>query len=190
MAKDLGDFLIERRIIGKDQLAEARGAGQSPMAARCTKSWSSRAMRPASKSCRPWPTCTATSSSTCADVPIPPSVVELVPESVARENAVIPLVRRRRRAQGHHERPVRLRHVRKAAVHSEPQSRNRPGHHARASSRRSTATTARGRRIGRLDAAGVHRHGHRLHRDRRRPAKTAAAKTSTKPAPRSSGWCT
>ena len=39
------------------------------------------------------------------DVPIPPAVVELVPESVARENAVIPIEGLGRRAEGLHERP-------------------------------------------------------------------------------------
>ncbi len=58
------------------------------------------------------------------EVVIPPSIVELVPESVARENAVLPLGRRRRDAQGHRERSVGLRHARKAAVHSEPQDRD------------------------------------------------------------------
>ena len=61
------------------------------MAARSTKSSSSRATPRASKSCRRWPTCTATSSSICATCRFRRRVVELVPESVARENAVMPL---------------------------------------------------------------------------------------------------
>ncbi len=77
------------------------------------------------------------------DVPIPPSVVELVPESVARENAVIPLAEEDGALKVLVSDPFDLRDVREAAVHSQPQGRNRVSPRAKASSKRSTATTAR-----------------------------------------------
>ncbi len=62
------------------------------------------------------------------DVAIPPAVVELVPESVARENAVIPLAEDDGALQGARQRPGGLRDHRQAAIHSQPQDRDRPGH--------------------------------------------------------------
>ncbi len=59
------------------------------------------------------------------EVAIPPSVVELVPESVARENVAIPLGRIGRHADADRKRPDRLRNVRQAPFH--PQSADHPG---------------------------------------------------------------
>ena len=94
-----------------------------------------------------------------------------------------------RRAQGARERPQRLRDVRKAAVHSEPQDRHRRGDQGKHSRSDQPQLRPDGRRIGRLDAAGVHRYGDRLHRDRGRRRRRATTRWSTKPAPRSCGWC-
>ncbi len=53
--------------------------------------WSASAMPAATKSCGPWPRSMAWTSSISTKSSIPPSVVELVPESVARENAILPM---------------------------------------------------------------------------------------------------
>ena len=45
----------------------------------------------AKKSCGRWPSTTAWSTSIWPEVKIPEEVIELVPESVARENAILPL---------------------------------------------------------------------------------------------------
>ena len=74
---------------------------------------------------------------------IPEAVIELVPESVARENAVLPLAEEDGSLKVVDQRPVRLRDHRKTAVHSQPQDRDRLGAPRERSSKRSTATTGR-----------------------------------------------
>ena len=122
------------------------------------------------------------------EVVIPPSVVELVPESVARENAILPMAEEDGSLKVIVSDPLdldtfdKLRFIlnRKVEIALAP---------------RESILEAINRHYGqiggrkrRLDAAGVHRHGHRLHRNgagsRPRPTRS-----STKPAPRSSGWC-
>ncbi len=100
------------------------------------------------------------------EVVIPPSVVELVPESVARENAILPMAEEDGALKVIVSDPLRLRHLRKAAVHPQPQGRNRPG--AAGEHPRGDQPPLRpdGGPKRRLDAAGIHRHGHRLHRNR------------------------
>ena len=122
------------------------------------------------------------------EVVIPPSVVELVPESVARENAVLPLAEEDGALKVIVSDPLDYRHVREAAVHSQSQDRYRPGAAGKHPGGHQPALRPDGRRKRRLDAAGIHRHGHRLHRNRAGGARSAT-KTSTKRAPRSSGWC-
>ena len=61
------------------------------------------------------------------DVQIPQAVVELVPESVARENCVLPLCRRRQRPEGADRRSQRRRNAGQAAVHPRPADFDRPG---------------------------------------------------------------
>ena len=116
MAKDLGDFLIERRIIGKDQLAEARAIAKTN-GGKVHEVLVKQGYATSEQVMQAMADMHGYEFFDLRDVPIPPSVVELVPESVARENAVIPLGRRRRGAEGARERSVRLRNVRKAAVH-------------------------------------------------------------------------
>ena len=90
MAKDLGEFLIERRIIGKEQLVEARTLAKSnggkvhDILVKQGYATSEQVMQAMADM-------HGYEFFDLRDVPIPPSVVELVPESVARENAVIPL---------------------------------------------------------------------------------------------------
>jgi type IV pilus assembly protein PilB len=90
MAKDLGDFLIERRIIGKDQLAEARALAKSN-GGKVHEVLVKQGYATSEQVMQAMADLHGYEFFDLRDVPIPPAVVELVPESVARENAVIPL---------------------------------------------------------------------------------------------------
>ena len=93
MAKGRGDFtdiLVKKQILSADQLTEARGLSQQTGAkvqdalvklGYCTLEEVMNAIGEHS----------GMQSVSLTDVTIPPSVIELVPESVARENVVIPL---------------------------------------------------------------------------------------------------
>ena len=123
-----------------------------------------------------------------SDVPIPPSVVELVPESVARENAVLPLGRGRRRAEGPRQRPVRLRHPRKAAVHPQPQ-----GEIALAT--RESILEAINRYYGQIEGESADSMLQEFtdtaidFTETEDDAGGGRRRWSTRPAPRSCGWC-
>ena len=165
---DLGKFLVGRGVVGPEQLAEAQAIAKKN-GGKVHEILVKQGYATSEQVMQAMADMHGYEFFDLRDVPIPPPVVELVPESVARENAVIPLGRRRRRAQGAGERSVRLRNVREAAVHSQPQGRTLRWPRAKAFSKPSTATTARwATKVGRLDAAGVHRYGDRLHRNRRR----------------------
>ena len=118
-----------------------------------------------------------------SEVVIPPSVVELVPESVARENVDSPAVGGGRRAEGHRQRPGRLRHVRETAVHPQPPDRRRCWPPARHLGGDQPLLRPDGGRKRRLDAPGVHRHGDRLHRDRGRSGRPRTSEVDESSAP-------
>lgn len=86
----LGDFLIEKQVVGLEQLAEAEAVakkgelGVSEALAQLGYASSEQIMQAQAD-------IHGYEFYDLRDVPIPPSVVELVPESVARENAIIPL---------------------------------------------------------------------------------------------------
>jgi type IV pilus assembly protein PilB len=88
--KDLGDFLIERRIIGKDQLAEAKALAKSN-GAKVHEVLIKQGYATSEQVMQAMADLHGYEFFDLRDVPIPPHIVELVPESVARENAVIPL---------------------------------------------------------------------------------------------------
>jgi type IV pilus assembly protein PilB len=90
MAKDLGEFLIERRIIGKDQLAEAKALAKSN-GGKVHEVLIKQGYATSEQVMQAMADLHGFEFFDLRDVPIPPHVVELVPESVARENAVIPL---------------------------------------------------------------------------------------------------
>ena len=117
------------------------------------------------------------------EVQIPKSVIELVPESVARENVVIPLGRDERSAQSHHSATPtdlgiidKLRFILNQEIELvlAPREADHPGDQP--------ALRAVGNPVGRLDAPGVHRNGNRIHRSRRRSG------CRTNRTPRSSSW--
>jgi type IV pilus assembly protein PilB len=88
--KDLGDFLIERRIIGKDQLAEAKALAKNN-GGKVHDVLIKQGYATSEQVMQAMADLHGFEFFDLRDVPIPPHVVELVPESVARENAVIPL---------------------------------------------------------------------------------------------------
>ena len=87
---DLGKFLVGRGVIGPEQLAEAaaiakkNGGKVHDILVKQGYASSEQVMQAMADM-------QGYEFFDLRDVPIPPSVVELVPESVARENAVIPL---------------------------------------------------------------------------------------------------
>jgi type IV pilus assembly protein PilB len=88
--KDLGEFLIERRIIGKDQLAEAKALAKNN-GGKVHDVLIKQGYATSEQVMQAMADLHGYEFFDLRDVPIPPHIVELVPESVARENAVIPL---------------------------------------------------------------------------------------------------
>jgi type IV pilus assembly protein PilB len=89
---DLGDFLIERGIIGPEQLAEAKAIAKSNGGrAKVHEVLVKQGYATSEQVMQAMADLHGYEFIDLRDVPIPPAVVELVPESVARENAVIPL---------------------------------------------------------------------------------------------------
>ncbi|MEX2167927.1 MAG: ATPase, T2SS/T4P/T4SS family [Pirellulales bacterium] len=87
---DFGEFLLKKKIVGPEQVAEAKA-----MAQKNGHKFSDALIKLGYASSEQITKALALMENyeyiDLKDVPIPPSVVELVPESVARENAVIPL---------------------------------------------------------------------------------------------------
>ena len=100
-----------------------------------------------------------------SEVVIPPAVVELVPESVARENVILPMAREDDSLKVIVSDPNdldtldKLRFILNCKVDIAPAPRE---HIVDAINRHYGQTEGESRR---LDAAGVYRHGHRLYRD-------------------------
>ncbi|QDS98020.1 GspE/PulE family protein [Adhaeretor mobilis] len=89
MAADFGDFLIKKGILGPEQLKEAQTVSTS----RNLKLWDAvqnLGYGSAEQLMRALAEFHKYEYYDLNNVPIPPAVVELVPESVARENSVIP----------------------------------------------------------------------------------------------------
>jgi type IV pilus assembly protein PilB len=89
---DLGEFLIERGVIGPEQLAEAKAIAKSNGGkAKVHDVLVKQGYATSEQVMQAMADLHGYEFIDLRDVPIPPAVVELVPESVARENAVIPL---------------------------------------------------------------------------------------------------
>ena len=180
--KDLGDYLIERRIIGPEQLAEAEAIAKNN-GGKVHEVLVKQGYATSEQVMQAMADMHGYEFFDLRDVPIPPSVVELVPESVARENAVIPLAEEDGALKVLVSDPFDLRNVRKAAVHSQSQGEYRARHARKHSRGHQPQLRPDGRRIGRLDAAGVHRYGDRLHRDGRRRRRAASEDVDETSAP-------
>jgi type IV pilus assembly protein PilB len=87
---DLGKFLVGRGIVGPEQLAEAQSISKTN-GAKVHEVLIKQGYASAEQVMQAMADLHGYEFFDLRDVPIPPSVVELVPESVARENAVIPL---------------------------------------------------------------------------------------------------
>lgn len=87
---DFGEFLLKKKIVGPEQVAEAKAMSQKN-----GHKFADALIKLGYASSEQITKALALMENyeyiDLKDVPIPPSVVELVPESVARENAVIPL---------------------------------------------------------------------------------------------------
>ena len=90
MATELGDFLVEQGIIGPEQLAEAKSIA-GPNGVQVHDALIQQGYATSEQVMEAMATKEGYEFFDLRDVPSPPHVVELVPESVARENAVIPL---------------------------------------------------------------------------------------------------
>src|SRR6476660_5907233 len=87
---DLGKFLVGRGIIGPEQLAEAAAIAKNN-GGKVHEVLVKQGYATSEQVMQAMADMHGYEFFDLRDVPIPPSVVELVPESVARENAVIPL---------------------------------------------------------------------------------------------------
>jgi len=87
---DLGKFLVGRGIVGPEQLAEAQAIAKGN-GAKVHEVLIKQGYASSEQVMQAMADLNGYEFFDLRDVPIPPSVVELVPESVARENAVIPL---------------------------------------------------------------------------------------------------
>jgi type IV pilus assembly protein PilB len=87
---DLGKFLVGRGIVGAEQLAEAQAIAKNN-GAKVHEVLIKQGYASPEQVMQAMADLHGYEFFDLRDVPIPPSVVELVPESVARENAVIPL---------------------------------------------------------------------------------------------------
>src|SRR5690606_5826022 len=87
---DFGEFLLKKKIVGPEQLAEAKAMAQKN-GHKLTESLVKLGYASSEQITKALALMEGYKYIDLKDAPIPPSVVELVPESVARENAVIPL---------------------------------------------------------------------------------------------------
>ena len=108
-AKDFTSILIRNKALGRDQLDEAIRLAQSTgiklqdALIKLTYSTQAEVMSAIAEFHN-------LQFVDLANIEIPKTVIELVPESVARENVVLPLVSRRQRPQDYYRRPDQLRH--------------------------------------------------------------------------------
>ncbi|QDU90182.1 Type II/IV secretion system protein [Pirellulimonas nuda] len=86
----LGKFLIEKRVVSKEQFAEAEALSKKNHS-KVQEALVSQGYATSEQVSQALADMHGYEFYDLRDVPIPPAVVELVPESVARENAVIPL---------------------------------------------------------------------------------------------------
>jgi type IV pilus assembly protein PilB len=87
---DLGKYLVGRGIVGPEQLAEAQAIAKNN-GGKVHEVLIKQGYASSEQVMQAMADLNGYEFFDLRDVPIPPSVVELVPESVARENAVIPL---------------------------------------------------------------------------------------------------
>ena len=113
--RDFTEILIRQRVISAEQLAEANqmarasGVEVGDALVRLGYATSDEVMRGKAQE-------HGLDFVNLSEITIPPSIVELVPESVARENAILPLARGRC-AEGRGQRPERSRYARQAAFY-------------------------------------------------------------------------
>ena len=115
---DFTDILVKKQILGPDQLDEAEAPASSTGAKLQDALVKLGYATHERGHDAPSPSTTACSSSTSPRSTIPPAVIELVPESVARENVVLPLAQENGALKIIMQRPDRLRHHRRSSSSS------------------------------------------------------------------------
>ena len=162
---NFAEILIRKRVISQDQLAEAKKLSKESRKSvaeeliRLGYANGDEVMRAMAQE-------HGLDFVNLNEVVIPPSIVELVPESVARENAVLPMAEEDGTLKVIVSDPndfdtlEKLRFIlnRKVEIALAPREIDSGGHQP--------ALRPNRRRKRRLDAARVYRHGHRFHRNR------------------------
>ena len=175
MAKSRGDFtdiLVQKGILSPDQLDEARGIAQQT-GAKLQDALVKLGYATMEQVMTAIAEFHGLQFVDLTDVTIPAAVIELVPESVARENVVLPLSQENGILKIIMSDPSDFDTVQKLQFILNKDITAGPGR-PRADHRGHQPPLRPDRnRIGRLDARRVHRHGHRLHRNRSTAAGAA-----------------
>ena len=184
---ELGKFLVDQGIVGPEQLAEAKAIAKNN-GGKVHEVLVKQGYATSEQVMQAMADLHGYEFFDLRDVPIPPAVVELVPESVARENAVIPLAEEDGGLKVLVSDPFAYETLEKLQF-----ILNRKVHIALATRESILEAINRnygqmGDEIGRLDAPGIHRHGHRLYRNGGRRGRRRRGRRRNR-APRSSGWC-
>ena len=127
------------------------------------------------------------------EIEIPASVIELVPESLARENIVMPLSQESGTIRVIMHDPLDFETIDKLrfVLNREIEVSLAPKEAIVEAINKYYGSAIVGDRVGRLDAPGVHRHRHRLRRGRRDRRQVRRRPTPwRKGTRRSSSWCT
>ena len=190
MAKSQADFteiLLRRQTLSPDQLAEARGMAKQT-GAKLQDALVKLGYATAEEVMSAIAEFHGLQFVDLTDVTIPPAVIELVPESVARENVVLPLSQDNGALKIIMSDPTDFDTVQKLQfiLNKDIQPVLAP---------REQIIEAINRHYGQTETesvdsmlAGVHRHRHRLHRDGVGRGRRGAL--ATKATPRSSSWST
>ena len=189
MAKARGDFteiLVKRQILSPDQLAEAK-AMQQQTGAKLQDALVKLGYATSEEVMSAIAEFHGMQFVDLTDVTIPPAVIELVPESVARENVVLPLSQENGALKIIMSDPADFDTVQKLQF-----ILNKDIQPVLAA--REQIIEAINRHYGQTETesvdsmlARVHRHRHRLHRDRADRQRHGRARRAT---PRSSSWST
>ena len=183
---DLGKYLVGRGIVGPEQLAEAQAIAKNN-GGKVHEILVKQGYATSEQVMQAMADMHGYEFFDLHDVPIPPSVVELVPESVARENAVIPFAEEDGALKVLVSDPFDYETFEKLQF-----ILNRKVNIALAT--RESILEAINRNYGQMGDEAPTRCCRNspirpsTSRKRKRMA-AATAKTSTKPAPRSCGWC-
>ena len=172
-SRDWTEILIRRGVVGPDQLKEAQRMGNVPVEEALVKLGYADAddiMKAKAEQ-------HGMAFVELREIEIPASVVELVPESLARENIVMPLSQENGAIKVIMHDPMDFETIDKLrfVLNREIEVALAPKEAIVEAINRYYGGTSTGDRVGRLDAPGVHRHRDRLRRGRRTGGQVGAA---------------